>query len=401
MSKKQENQGEEQQPSKKSKQKRRAHGEGSVHQRKDGRWQADMTLENGRRRYFYGKTKKEALDKMHKAQQDQRQGTLIEASQQTLEAFMKQWLQAKRLELKDGTFVYYKSFSQNYIIPTLGNIRLQKLTESHIQTVYLDLLEEEDLSVNTIRLIHAVLRNALDAAVKMRKITSNPANLVTLPKAVKKELAFLTIEQAQKLLEVAHNHKLETLLTIAIATGMRQGELLALRWSDIDFQKGTVHVIRSLSYRNPDETGARHKEEEPKTASSKRTIPLPDFAVDALQRHRVRQLEQRLQSSEWEEKGLVFPNAKGGYLWLGPMRAQFRKLLEEAGLPRIRFHDLRHSAATILLAMGVSPKVIQERLGHSNISTTLGVYGHVTESMQKEAIDKLNDQFQRPEEGQN
>jgi integrase len=185
------------------------------------------------------------------------------------------------------------------------------------------------------------------------------------------------------------------LLTLAIVTGMRQGELLALRWNDIDVPKATVRVIRSLSYRNPDGTGYEHKEEEPKTKSSKRTIPLPDFALEALQKHRVQQLEMRLKAPEWEDKGLVFPNDKGGYLWVDPLRKQLKKLLREAGLPAIRFHDLRHSAATILLAMGVNAKVIQERLGHSHISITLGVYGHVTESMQREAITKLDDQFKR------
>lgn len=148
-----------------------------------------------------------------------------------------------------------------------------------------------------------------------------------------------------------------------------------------------------------DQVWYEHKEEEPKTASSKRTIPLPDFALEALQQHRIHQLERRVQTPEWEEKGLVFPNTKGGYLWVDPMREQLRKLLQEAGLPRLRFHDLRHSAATILLAMGVNSKVVQERLGHSHISITLGVYGHVTESMQQEATAKLNDQFQRLKEG--
>jgi integrase len=245
------------------------------------------------------------------------------------------------------------------------------------------------------------LRVALAAAVRSSKIASNPCELVTPPRAVKKELAYLTLEQAQRLLEVARTHRLDCLLTLAIATGMRRGELLALRWSDIDLAKATVHVTRSLSYRDPEGSGYTFKEEEPKTASSRRTIPLPEFALEALQRHRVRQLELRLQAAEWEERGLVFPNDRGGYLWVGPMREQLRMLLQEAGLPAIRFHDLRHSAATILLAMGVSPLVVQKRLGHSHISITLGVYGHVTESMQREATARLNEQFHRSAGGQN
>jgi integrase len=382
-----------------AKQKRRGHGEGTIYQRKDGRWVAEITLENGKRKPFYGKTRKEAADKLYKALQEQKQGALITAPQQSLQAHMEHWLQVKRLQLKDGTYQYYRVYIEAYIVPALGHLRLQKLTDVHIQAFYADLLE--DLSPNTVRLIHTILRGALAAAVKSKKIATNPCELVTPPRAVKKELAYLTLEQAQRLLEVARNRTLDCLLTVAIATGMRRGELLALRWSDIDFGKASVHVIRSLSYRNPDGTGYEHKEEEPKTASSKRTLPLPDFALEALQRHRVRQLEIRLSTPEWENKELVFTNSRGGYLWADTTREQLGKLLQEAGPPAIRFHDLRHSAATILLAMGINPKVVQERLGHSSVSITLGVYGHVTESMQHEATTKLNEQFRRSKGGQN
>ncbi|TMC16771.1 MAG: site-specific integrase [Chloroflexi bacterium] len=382
------------------KRKRSVHGGGSVYQRKgDGRWVAKFKVEaTGKWRELYARTEKEAYAKLQQALFEQKQGTLVTAPQQSLQAHMEHWLQVKRLELKDGTYTYYRVYTEAYILPVLGHIRLQKLTDAHIQSFYADLLE--DVSANTVRLIHGILRTALEAAVRWKKIPLNPCKTVTPPRAVKKELTYLTLEQAQRLLEGARNHKLECLLTLALATGMRQGELLALRWTDIDFQKATLHVTRSLSYRNPDGTGYEHKVEEPKTASSKRTIPLPDFALEALQKHRVQQLERRLKTPEWEDKGLVFPNDTGGYLWVDPLRRQLKKLLQEAGLPVIRFHDLRHSAATILLAMGVNAKVIQERLGHSHISITLGVYGHVTESMQLEAITKLDDQFKRSKGGQ-
>ena len=339
-----------------SKRKRSVHGSGSVYQRKgDGRWVAKFKVEaTGKWKELYARTEKEAYAKLQQALFEQKQGTLVTAPQQSLKAHMEHWLQVKRLELKDGTYTYYRVYTEAYILPALGHIRLQKLTDAQIQSFYADILE--DVSANTVRLIHGILRGALDAAVRSKKIASNPCRLVTPPRAVKKELAYLTLEQAQQLLETARNHRLECLLTLAIVTGMRQGELLALRWTDIDVTKATVRVIRSLSYRNPDGTGYEHKEEEPKTKSSKRTIPLPDFALEALQKHRVQQLEMRLKAPEWEDKGLVFPNDKGGYLWVDPLRRQLKKLLREAGLPAIRFHDLRHSAATILLAMGVNAK---------------------------------------------
>jgi integrase len=399
-------QSEEEKKPKESRHKKRErgrHGEGSVFKLKGRKrkkpWVAQITQENGKKRQMYYASEKEASAARRKMLNELEQGTLVTAPQQLLEAYMHQWLQAKRLELKDGTYAYYRIYTEAHIIPALGHIRLQKLTDTQIQAFYADLLEE--MSANTVRIIHGILRTALNAAVKAKKIAFNPCKLVTPPRAVKKELAYLTLEQAQRLLEVAKNHRLECLLTLALATGMREGELLALRWSDIDFPNARVHICRSLSYRNPDGTGYKHKEEEPKTASSKRTIPLPDFAIEALQRHRVQQLETRLQTHDWQDKGLIFPNPSGGYLWVDPMRKQLKKLLQEAGLPSIRFHDLRHSAATILLAMGINPKVIQERLGHSHISITLGVYGHVTESMQREATSKLDDQFKRSTKRQN
>jgi integrase len=252
---------------------------------------------------------------------------------------------------------------------------------------------------NTVRLIHSILSEAFDAAVRAKKVAANPCALVTPPRSTKKELRYLTAEQALHLLEVARakQHRLECLLTVALTTGMRQGELLALHWSDIDFARGTVHVARSLAYHHSSE-GTRHqyREAEPKTASSRRTIPLPDVALRALQAHRLKQIEERLRARAWKVDDLVFTNQYGGYLNQSSLRREAKQLLQEAGLPTLRFHDLRHSAATILISMGVNSRVVQERLGHSTISITLGVYAHVTESMQRDAMQKLDDAFSRP-----
>src|SRR5438034_1139745 len=381
--------------------KRRDRGDGSIYYRSsDDRYVASIVLPDGKRKYFYRKSKQEAREALKQAQLQLERGTYISASQETVKSYLEHWLRIKRLELKDGTYHYYRVYITSSILPTLGQIRLQKLTDVHIQALYTHLLEEEELSANTVRLIHGILRGALDAATKAKKIAANPATLVTPPRIVRKELQFLTLEQAKQLLASVRNHRFEGLLTLALATGMRQGELLALHWSDVDFEKKTVHVRRSLSYRNPEGRGYEYKEVETKTATSNRTIPLPDFALAALQRQRVQQLETRLQAPGWQERGLVFANGKGGYIDAKRLREQLKKLLEEAHVPLIRFHDLRHSAATILLAMGVNAKVIQERLGHSHISITLGVYGHVTESMQREAMSKLDDQFRDLSAGQ-
>jgi integrase len=385
---------------------RRGQGEGSIYQRKDGRYVGSFRQENGKRKYVYGETKAQAREKLRVTMHEYKQGTLVVGSNQTLKQFLDQWLQAKRMELKDGTYRYYQSYVEQHIVPALGHLKLQKVNDAHIQSFYTALLEKktpknQNLSPNTVRLIHSILSEAFDAAVRTKKVATNPCTLVTPPRQSKKELHYLTSEQALHLLEVARSkqHRLECLLTLALTTGMRQGELLALHWSDIDFAKGTVHVARSLAYHhNLNTQGAQHeyKEAEPKTANSRRTIPLPEIAIRALQAHRLKQVEERLQASTWKHHDLVFTNQFGGYLNQSILRRQVNQLLHEAGLPDLRFHDLRHSAATILISLGVNSKVVQERLGHSNISITLGVYGHVTESMQTDAMKKLDDAFSRP-----
>jgi len=260
------------------------------------------------------------------------------------------------------------------------------LTPQQVQTFY-NKKRSEGLSPKSISLIHGVLHNALDNAVKWSLVARNVCDLVSPPRVVKPEIQPLTIEQAQQLLKYARGHRLETLLTVAVTTGMRRGEILALRWADIDVQRGSLQVRRTVDFI------AKHGyvETEPKTASGKRQIALPPFVVEMLKSHRIQQLEQRLKVGEaWQESDLVFTGLEGGYLNPRYLVKLFSRLLTEAGLPHIRFHDLRHSAATLLLSMGVEMKVIREILGHSNIGMTADVYSHVSLAMQKTAMDKWN-----------
>ncbi len=200
----------------------------------------------------------------------------------------------------------------------------------------------------------------------------------------------LTVEQAEKLLEAARGSRLDVLMILALTTGMRRGELLALRWDDIDFKQGLVSVHRTMTRVG----GYGYVEGEPKTRSSRRRIVLPGVALEALQVHRIQQEQIRVNVGEkWQDKGLVFCDGYGGFFSPDMVLRRFDKLLDEAGLPHMRFHDLRHSAATILLVAGVHPKVVQERLGHSTIAMTLDVYSHVLPSMQQEAAGKIDDLF--------
>jgi len=375
-----------------AKPKQRGHGEGSLFQRKDGRWVAQITLEDGRRKPLYGKTRKEVHEKLQKALYEQKQGTLLIGPQQTIKQYLEHWLEdVHRPTIRISTYVRYRDLLTKHILPSLGFIQLQKLTPQHVQALYARKLKE-GLSARSVRFLHAVLHKALDNAVRTNLITRNVCNAVTPPRLTKYEIQPLSEEQARLLLDVARGHRLEALLTLAITTGMRRGELLALRWQDINFDKKSLHILRTVNRL----VGYGFVETEPKTSKSRRKIILPDFVIDMLKQHRAHQLEERLKAgAQWQDHDLVFCNTHGGFLQSDRLREMLQKLLKEAGLPSIRFHDLRHSAATILLSMGVHPKVVQELLGHSAISMTMDTYSHVLPSMHQEAMEKMDDTFRQ------
>jgi integrase len=290
-----------------------------------------------------------------------------------------------------GTYNLYRTIVYNHLIPSLGHIRLQKLTPQHVQALYAQKIKE-GLSPNRVRTFHAVLHKALENAVKWSLVGKNVCDVVTPPARVRTEIKPLTQEQAKRLLEVVREHKLESLLTLALVTGMRRGELLALHWQDIDFNTGSLQVKRTVS--RVGKFGLVVSE--PKTARSRRKIMLPAFVLEILKQHRSHQNVLRLQALKlWKENDIVFSNIYGGYTEPANLHEHFKSILKKAGLPDIRFHDLRHSAASILLEMGVHPKVVQELLGHSNISTTMDIYSHVLPSMQQEAANKLDDLFKQ------
>ena len=365
----------------------RKHGEGSVYTRADGRYSGFITLENGKRKYFYGKTEKEVLKKVRQAIYERDQGTLATGPQQTVKQLLEYWLEkVHKSHIRVSTYEEYAALMRKHIVPVIGHLRLQKLTVQHIHSLYAQKLEE-GLSSARVRGIHAVLHSALKYAVRTNLVARNVSDMVGLPSIQKHEMQPLEPGQAQALLEKVSEHGLGALLTVALATGMRQGELLALRWQDVDWKLGELQIRRSVRYR-----GRRgFLESKPKTESGVRRVTLPSFVVEVLKRHRVSQLEVRLQAgASWIERDLVFCRPDGDFMKAPTLRYQFFRLLEKVGLPRMRFHDLRHTAATLLLSMGVEMRVIQDILGHSNIATTANVYAHVLPAMQQEAMGKMD-----------
>ncbi len=382
---------------------KRGNGEGSIYQRKeDNKWVGSITLGDHKRKVFYGKTRKEVQEKMKVALHEQQQGTLVKSTPQTVAQFLADWLEnTHRRRVRPRTYERYSEVIHLHIVPVLGHYQLQKLTAQHVQAFYTK-KEDEGLAPTTIHYYHSVLHNALSTAVKWGLISKNVCDLASPPRKERYEIKPLTVEQAQTLLATVRGHKWEALFTLALATGMRRGELIALKWQDINLKTGTLQVVRVLT-RVPTNMPKRehvYVEAEPKTQKSRRSVLIAPFALEALKQHRVRQLEAKLKAGPfWQEHDYVFCTLHGTHLNPNHVVEEFKLLLKKAGLPDIRFHDLRHSAATLLLSLGVHPKIVQELLGHTQISMTMDVYSHVLPSMQQDAISRLNTALGKFEEG--
>jgi len=345
-----------------------------------------------KRKVIYGKTRKEVAEKLKVILRDQQQGLPVALDhRQTVGVFLDNWLDdTARHTLEVSTYEGYGRRIKIDIKPQIGHLILSKITPQDLSRMYSALLAKGQ-SNRTVQYDHAVLHRALDQAVRWNLIARNPADMVDAPHPEDREIHPLSEEQSGQLLRAAVGDRLQALYVLALATGMRQGELLGLSWSDVNWDQGALHV-RQQAMRTKGKGLALSS---PKTARSRRTITIPAAVFDVLRAHRGRQLfEKQRGGRAWENNDLVFPNVKGKLLERpNLLRRSFKPLLERAGLPNIRFHDLRHTHATLLLSKGVNPKVVQERLGHATVSITLDVYAHVIPSMQQDATDKLNSLF--------
>ena len=362
---------------------KRGNREGSVYRRGDGRWAASISLPAGKRRTFYGKTRQEVSRKLTNALRDRDLGLPTLQERQRLDSFLMQWLEAARPTVKPMTWKRYEEYVRIHLIPVVGHVRLARLTPQHLQDLYRRKLED-GLSPTTVHHIHAVMHRALRQALRWGLVLRNVSDAVDSPRTASYETQPLSPEQAGQLLDAARGDRLEALYMMALTTGMRQGELLGLHWKNVDLVQGVIQVRTTL--RPGGEFGG------PKSSSGRRQITLVQIAVDALQRHRRRQIEERVAlGPDWEDLDLVFTNTTGNHLDANNLRHRaFPAVLQKAGLSRIRFHDLRHSTATLLLSLGVHPKVVQELLGHSHIAITMDTYSHVMPNLQKEAMVELN-----------
>lgn len=374
-----------------ARQKQRGNGEGSIFQRKDGRWCGVVTTgrdAKGRlkRRYVYRNTRTEVKDALTKLLADQQKGLPIDPPRQTVAEFLVSWVEdAVKGTSAPNTYNNYRHIIHQHLVPAIGALQMAKLSPQHLQRLY---REKQDAGyTRTVRLCHAVLHRALGQAAKWGLVARNVAALVDAPRVARTEMQALFQEEAMKLLDASQEDRLHAMYVLAVTCGPRQGELLGLKWEDVDLQAATVQIRRQLQW-----IDGEPKRTELKTTKSRRTVMLPSMAVTALKKHRARQAEERLKLGEiWQDWGLVFCTTLGTPISKSTMiRRSFHPLLEKAGLPKIRFHDLRHTAATLLLAAGENPKVVAEMLGHSTVNMTLNVYAHVTPTMQKQAAARMD-----------
>ncbi len=367
-------------------QRKRGNNEGSIRKRNDGRWEARVSA-GGKQRSIYGKTREDVARKMRALQREVDQGRRIVTKKQSLAQFLDAWLEESvQPSVRPRTFQTYEMHCRLYLKPALGTLSLDQLGPQHVLRLQNDLLER-GLAPSTVTYTRAVLRKALGQALQWGYVTQNAVTLVPAPKARRPEVSPLSPEQARVFLQAVKGDRLEALYTVALAVGLRQGEALGLRWQDVDLSRGTLSVRNALQ-----RLDGEFKLVPPKTRKSRRTIPLPQTVQIALAQHQVRQLQEReAAGAEWHDWGLVFTTPLGMPLDGVSVTKSFQKRLRELGLPHQRFHDLRHACASFLLAQGLSPRVVMETLGHSQISLTMDTYAHVMPSLQREAADRMDD----------
>lgn len=362
---------------------RRSNGEGAIGPFRGG-WRAQIEL-GGVRRQFLGKTRKEALDKMRRVVREFEQGMPAKPRRLTVEAYLEQWLATVRVTKRATTAEDYERKVRLHILPMLGKIQLSRLAAADLER--LQAAKVEAALVRSIPRIRQVIHRALAVAVRKRLINRNVADEVEWVTPEAYEGRTLTMEEARRLLRACLDHPLGAVLIVDLCTGMRKGEVLALHWRDVDLDGGSLLVRYSLA----SVKGRGLVIGPTKTRRSRRPLPIPPLVVETLRRHRVRQAEARmLAGPDWDDLDLVFANEVGRPLHAGNFHRRVHKpLLARAEVPDIRFHDLRHSMATLLYSIGADPQTLKGLVGHSKITTTMDVYTHPVSEVQRVEVNRL------------
>jgi integrase len=376
--------------------KKRSHGEGTLYQRPDGRWcgQLAVTLPDGRlvRRTVYAKTQRECREKLEQLKRELAAGIIGAPETVTVGAYCAQWLEANRNRLRPTTARRYAQLLTRHITPHLGGVPLKKLTPTAVER-WLRMLEDTGLAARTVQHCRAVLRRALQDALRDGLVSRNAAALARPVSVPPPATSTWTLEEAQQFLAATRTHWLWPLFALTLSLGLRQGEVLGLAWEDVDVERGLLMVRWQLQFVN-----GQWQRLPPKSKQSRRTLPLPPHAVEALRVQRAQQQQWRARPA-WHGNpwNLVFTTHTGTPLSGRNVLRAFQQCCVAAGVPVIRYHDLRHATATLLLASGVDLKVVSSILGHSQISITADYYTHVTSGLVAPALERLRDVFALPE----
>lgn len=373
-----------------AKKRRGASHQGTSYQRADGRWEWKITLPDGNRKSFYGASQAEVLSKSKAWVKDSESGLNPDAAKLTVKRFLEDWIEGTAKErVRPSTYMSYKSHLNQHLIPSLGGTRLRNLSAQQVNGM-LSSLVADGMNPTTANLIRATLRTALSSAVKWALVTQNVAGLSDARRTKNVRIRPLTIDQAKTLLHATRDDRIGMLIHVAIHTGLRQGELLGLLWEDVDLDECELHVRHTLT-----RVDGKLALTEPKTEQSQRSVRLTVSAVESLkvQQERVYNLK-RAAAGRWQDHGAVFPSTIGTFQNNSNVTHRFQLLIEAAGLPRQRFHDLRHCTASILLAEGMDLFTVKEVLGHSQISLTANTYGHLTKKLANEAARRMDRAFE-------
>ncbi len=359
---------------------KRGNGEGSIYPHKRGGVKVGYrdsywvdAAEGPKRRYITGETREDVAEKLAKAISDRADGLVFDAGSTTTGEYLTRWLSdSVRGTVQGSTYRSYGRVVDGHLVPGVGRVKLAKLRPDHIRRLYRSMLDAGK-ATRTVQYAHTLLKRALAQAVMDGLIPRNAAEAVRPPKLKRDEIQPLNADQVRALLD-ASDERSRALYTVAVRTGMRPGEILALRWSDVDLEAGTVQINRALS---------EGEFSTPKTPRSRRRISLSPATVAALKAHRKRQLEERIaKAGLWEDHGLVFPSSVGTPKSQRNLNREFKNAAKRAGLQdHFKLYDLRHTCATLLLARNIHPKYVQELLGHASIAQTLDTYSHVIPGM--------------------
>lgn len=377
---------------------KRSNGEGTIFKRKDGRWCAayyDDAL-NPRRHFVYGATQKDVKEKLKEKMENQTEGNQKKENTYTLEEWLRYFLENyKRNELKESTYsTYIEVFRKHIHGSDIGKIKIGKLTANQLQSYY-NGKTTDGYNAKSVKHIHVLINSALEKGVQLKLIRENVGRMVILPKRKAYKAQVLSLSEVSKIVNEAKEDELYPIIALTIYTGLRKGEIMVLKWENVNFKEKELTVEGSLCrvMKEMDDRGKaryEYKIMEPKTEKSKRTIPLLDIAVEALKLQKQRQdLLKETYKMIYSDEGLVFARYDGQYLNQRGLMDDYHSFLKKYGISDTRFHDLRHTFATLLLEAGESPKVIQELLGHSNITTTMDIYAHITKKGKENAVQKL------------